>query len=87
MNAIDFPGSNVNLGRPRSMTDEQCGSLPVYTDGQTCLSEWELTAEEMAWIVRTKRVRLWVWSGRTQPPVSLVVVSPNNPKTAEPNPC
>lgn len=75
MNPVTFPGANRDLQRPAGMTEEQCGSLPVFTDGVTCLSEWELTEEELRWIIATKRVRLWVWSGSTQPPVALSVVS------------
>jgi hypothetical protein len=55
------------------MTDEECGDLHVYRDGETCYSEWQPTPEELAALAAGGRVCLWVWSGNTQPPVALGV--------------
>jgi len=71
MNPIDFPESNKNLLKPDGMTDEECGSLPVLTDGKICLSLWQPSWRERLSILFFGRVWLYVWSGQTQPPVSL----------------
>lgn len=34
MNPIKFEQSNRELTKPESMTDEECGSLHVFTDGR-----------------------------------------------------
>lgn len=69
MNPIKFKEANKNLLKPQSMTDEECESLWVYTDGTQCVSCWKMT-----WIQRIKallygKVWLSVLSGQTQPPV------------------
>jgi hypothetical protein len=66
-----FEQSNWRLTRPSDMTDEQCGELEVFTDGEHCISCWEPMPEERAAIAAGAPVWLWVHSGRTQPPVSL----------------
>jgi hypothetical protein len=71
MTPIKFTQANANLGSPQGMTEEQCGSLPVYRDGQTCLSCWGMTWRERLTILFKGRVWLWVWMGNTQPPVKL----------------
>lgn len=38
-----FPEANKNLTKPDNMTDEECGSLWVYTDSNQCISCWQLT--------------------------------------------
>lgn len=73
MNPVDFNGSNKVLRRPSNMTEDECTDLHVLCDGQTCYSEWELTPEELASVMLTKRIGLWVFSGATQPPVALGV--------------
>lgn len=38
MKPSKFPEANKLLLKPGSMTDEECASLPVWTDGEMCIS-------------------------------------------------
>lgn len=38
MKAIKFSQANKNLSKSDSMTDEECSSLWVFTDGKQCIS-------------------------------------------------
>jgi len=67
-----FEQANKNLLKPEGMTDEECGSLPVFTDGKQCVSLWQMTWRERLSTLFFGRVWLIVWSGQTQPPVSLM---------------
>lgn len=69
--AVKFQGVNRLLGPPEGVSEEQCATLPVFSNGAVCVSSWELSPEEMLQVVRTGRVWLGVWSGRTQPAVFL----------------
>lgn len=77
-----FPESNNTLIRPASMTDDECGSLPVWTDGSECISRWEPTRKERLLILFGAPVWLRIMSGHTQPPVSLSPESPFTPTQA-----
>lgn len=70
---IKFPEANRNLLKPDSMTDEECRSLWVYTDGIECFSCWKLGWRERLNILLHGKVWLSVVSGWTQPPVALLV--------------
>lgn len=70
-----FPQANILFTKPGSMTDEECGSLPVHaTQDGRCVSCWEMTDDELADIMKTKRIYLHIWGGQppafigTQPP-------------------
>ncbi len=71
MTPAKFKESNLVLRKPDSMTDEECGSLEVYTDGMTCLSCWRMSFRERLRALLFGRVWLWVVGGSTQPPVAL----------------
>lgn len=71
MKPIMFPQSNKTLGPPKHMTDDECSSLPVFTDYKLCISCWELSDEDIADLVKTRKIWLWVFSGGNQPPVAL----------------
>ncbi|MFA6714991.1 MAG: hypothetical protein WCS27_06420 [Victivallaceae bacterium] len=79
---VDFKERNRTLVKPDSMTDEECISLPVFTNGQVCVSCWEMSEEEKQELLKTGKVWLSVWSGATQPPVC---VTAKNPITNEAN--
>ncbi len=68
-----FFGSNRVLGPPEEhdCMRMQIAPLPVWTDGEVCLSSWKLSLRERVAALVFGRVWLWVASGRTQPPVSL----------------
>jgi len=67
-----FPQANKELLKPEDWTEEQCGTLPVYTDGQQCISLWKMTWRERVSALFFGRMWLIVHSGQTQPPVALM---------------
>lgn len=71
MNPINFTKVNRVLSKPPDMSVEECGSLPVYSDGQMCVSCWELTDGELDAIVKTRRIYCAVFAGESQPPILL----------------
>ena len=71
MHPIKFPESTKDLQKPAGMTDEQCGPLPVYSDGKVCLSYWGMAWRERLSLLLHGRIWLWVWMGSSQPPVML----------------
>ena len=62
--------ANRTLGAPRGQEGEVL-PLPVYTDGQQCISCWRLSWRERLSALVFGRVWLSVMSGVTQPPVWL----------------
>lgn len=71
MKPIKFKQANKNLLKPESMTDEECSSLWVYTDGAQCVSCWQLSFKQRLSALIFGKVWLSVLSGSTQPPVWL----------------
>src|ERR1700739_3765467 len=79
MQGIKFKGANGTMGKPSTMTDEECYALPVQFSQMdlgggkiyaTTESVWELSPEELQIITESKRIRLVVL-GKGMPPVSL----------------
>ena len=73
MKPIHFEESNKDLLKPKGMTDKECGSLPVYTDGVTCISCWKASLLDRIKLLFCGKVWLGVMSGETQPPVWLKI--------------
>lgn len=72
MKPIDFEQVNKILQKPASMTDAECSSLRVFTDGQQCISCWQLSWKERLSAVLFGKVWLSVVSSSgTQPPVAI----------------
>ncbi len=71
MRISDFPESNKTLGKPASMTDEECKSLPVWSNGKQCISCWKPSFKERISILLFGKVWVSVLSGKTQPPISI----------------
>ena len=71
MKPIKFKQANKNLLKPDSMTDEECSSLWVFTDGGQCVSCWKLSWKQRLAALFFGKVWLGVLSGSTQPPVWL----------------
>lgn len=67
-----FPEANRVLKAPPTMTEEECGELPVFTDGRECISCWKPTWQERLSILLFGKVWLFCATGHTQPPVALV---------------
>lgn len=76
MKPIEFNEQNKVLLKPENMTDEECKSLPVFSNGKECISCWQLSDEEIEKLKETKCIWLGVLSGQTQPPVFLNVDNP-----------
>jgi len=72
MEPIKFEQANKELLKPLGMTDEECGSLPIYTDGKECISLWKMTWRERFSALFFGKIWLSVHSGYTQPPVWLM---------------
>lgn len=71
MSPITFKQANRTLTRADNMIDEECGSLPVYTDGFQCVSCLKMSLKERLAALLFGKVWLCVISGQTQPPVWL----------------
>lgn len=71
MKPIDFPQSTKVLQKPGTMTDEECASLHVWSDGKQCVSKWHLSIWERIKVLFGQDIWLGVMSGKTQPPVFL----------------
>jgi len=65
-----FEQANKNLVKPEGMTEE-CGDLPVFSDGTQCISLWKMTWRERFSALFFGKIWLSVYSGQTQPPVWL----------------
>jgi len=72
MEPMNFAQANKNLLKPEGWTDEECSSLPVFTDGTQCISLWKMTWRERLSALFFGKVWLAVISGQTQPPVWLM---------------
>lgn len=77
MNPTSFKYQNRELQPPVGFDPDQSNatdtitSLPVYTDGEQCISLWQMNWRERVSALLFGRVWLQVLSGRTQPPVAL----------------
>lgn len=69
MKPIKFDEANKNLLKPPNMTDEECSSLWVYTNGTQCISCWKMNWKKRLSALLFGKVWLSVLSGQTQPPV------------------
>lgn len=76
MKPIKFREQTKTLQRPNSMTAEECGPLPVFNDGEECISCWKLSLWERLMIAFTGILWLRIVSGKTQPPVALTLIYP-----------
>ena len=71
----EFPQQNRVFTAPATMTSDECGTLPAFSDGQQHISCWVLTEEEVAEVRATGRVWLAV-AGQGQPPVWIAGQNP-----------
>lgn len=69
MKPIKFKEATKVLQRPATMTDAECASLHVWSDGKQCISCWKPSFAERVRILFGGKVYLGVMSGSTQPPV------------------
>ena len=66
---IAFDEMNATLERPAGMSEEECGELPVFRDGQKCVSCWRLPPAQLEEVARTGVVWVGVCAGWSQPPI------------------
>jgi hypothetical protein len=71
MKPMKFKQSNRVLLKPESMSEKDCGTLYVYTDGKQCISCWGLSLKERLGILLHGKVWVMLLSGSTQPPLSV----------------
>ena len=69
MKPINFKQSTKVLQKPGTLSDSECGTLPVWCDGKQCVSCWKPSFKERINILFGGKVWLGVMSGKTQPPV------------------
>lgn len=65
MKPVTFPESNAVL------SGEDCIDLPVWKDGVSCVSCWELSVDDLIEINLAKRVFVRVYGGQSSPPISV----------------
>jgi hypothetical protein len=71
MKPIHFKEAQIELKKPASMTDEECGSLWIYRQDGQCISCWTAPLRARLKFLFHGRIWLGVVSGQTQPPVWL----------------
>lgn len=75
MNGVEFKDQNCIFCKPKTMGEDECLSLPTKktTNGQypSIESVWELSDEELALVLKSKRIRLGVL-GNGMPPVYMI---------------
>lgn len=76
MKHIEFKQQNKILLKPSSMTDEECSSLHVFTDGEQCISLWKGSFWERVKFLFIGKMWFLIVSGQTQPPIKLQLNPP-----------
>lgn len=59
---VDFPGANRTYKAPEGKEDA-VAPIKLFTNGVCCVTCWEFTDEELAEIMRTRRVYMSMMSG------------------------
>jgi hypothetical protein len=68
MKPIEFKEQNLVLKKPENMTDEECGSLPVFKDYEKFISKWKLSEGEKKFVMEHGYIYIVVF-GTTHPPI------------------
>jgi len=76
---VEFEEMNGVRTAPKGREGEVL-PLPVWTDGNICVSCWQLDEDETDRIAAEGRVWLRVMSGSTQPPVAISAFKPPTPE-------
>jgi hypothetical protein len=66
-----FKESNKELVKPENMTDQKCGPLPVFTNGNVCVSLWQMNFKERLHCFFHGFIWVQILSGNTQPPIAV----------------
>lgn len=75
MKPVEFEGQNNVYHKPESMSEEECGSLPVNQTKDIIVCCWELDENDIKDILKTKRIWLGIITS-VQPPVFLTTGEP-----------
>jgi hypothetical protein len=75
MKPILFEQANRTLTAPAGQENE-VETMYVYTDGQQCISKWQLTDDEIEMVIKNRHLYISVMFGGTQPPILPMVHSP-----------
>ena len=62
---IKWDGANAAYAPPHGVSEDQCATLHVFRNGACIVSCWELNDEELAEVIRTRKVFQSIWSGTT----------------------
>lgn len=62
---VAFEGANVVYNPPAGVPEDQCSAIHVFRNSRDLVTCWELTDEELADVIRTRRVWFTMQSGRT----------------------
>jgi len=76
MKPIEFKEQTKVLQKPQGWTDKQCSPLAVFNDGKLNISCWVGDLRDRLRFIITGKIWLQVYSGTTQPPVSLTTKYP-----------
>ena len=76
MKPTTFNEQTKVLTKPFNMTDIECGTLPVYSDGNQCISCWGLNFIERVKLLVFGKIWLQVLFNGNQPPVKLTINYP-----------
>jgi len=68
---IKFKEQTKVLQKPEGWTDKQCSPLAIFNDEKQCISCWVGDLKDRLKFLITGKIWLRIYSGTTQPPVSL----------------
>lgn len=72
MKPLKFKQAHIELKKPTSMTEEECGSLWVHrSESGECISCWTASFWDRLRFLFHGHIWLGIYSGKTQPPVWL----------------
>lgn len=72
MKPVKFKEATVELKKPVSMTEDECGSLFVFqSEHGECISLWTTTFWERLKFLFHGKLWVGILSGKTQPPIWL----------------
>ena len=65
--------ANANVGKPEKAGADEVEALPIFTDGTHCLTRWKLSWRERLSALFFGTAWVWIKSGKTMPPASIIV--------------
>ena len=72
MRPLNFKEATIELKKPSSMSDEECGSLFIYnTEKGECISLWTVSFWNRLKFLFHGKLWIGILSGKTQPPIWL----------------